>query len=122
MAIFHLSQLQADLQRTERAYLEFLRVPALSAGLYSVPAGAVDAQRPHHEDEAYVVVAGRGALRVGAEDHAVEPGTVAFVGAGVEHRFHSLTEDLTALVFFAPAESAGAAPCGRVSEADGAHP
>jgi mannose-6-phosphate isomerase-like protein (cupin superfamily) len=110
MNVFHLSQLQADRQRSRRAYLEFLRVPALSAGLYALPAGAADPQQPHNEDEVYVVLAGRGALRIGVEDHAVKPGTVAFVGAGVEHRFHSLTEDLTALVFFAPAET---------SEADG---
>jgi hypothetical protein len=29
---------------------------------------------------------------------------VVFVKAGVEHRFHNITEDLTTLVFFAPAE------------------
>jgi len=27
------------------------------------------------------------------------------VGATVEHHFHDITEELTALVFFAPAES-----------------
>ncbi|PYQ17963.1 MAG: cupin domain-containing protein, partial [Acidobacteria bacterium] len=47
---------------------------------------------------------GRGRLRVGEADHAVEPGTLHFVGDREEHRFHSITEDLALLVFFAPAE------------------
>jgi quercetin dioxygenase-like cupin family protein len=35
----------------------------------------------------------------------VIPGTTVFVGANVVHYFHTITEDLTILVFFAPAES-----------------
>ena len=32
-----------------RAYHEFLRVPALSMGVYCLPAGGVDSQGPHAE-------------------------------------------------------------------------
>jgi mannose-6-phosphate isomerase-like protein (cupin superfamily) len=106
MDAYELSHLAAVRQRSGRAYQEFYRIPSLSAGLYVVPAGATDPQRPHAEDEAYVVVSGRATVRVGDEDRAVQPGTVVFVKAGVEHRFHSVTEELTLLVFFAPAESA----------------
>jgi quercetin dioxygenase-like cupin family protein len=42
---------------------------------------------------------------VGGEDQAVGEGTVIFVAAGVEHRFHDIAEELVVLVFFAPAES-----------------
>jgi quercetin dioxygenase-like cupin family protein len=35
----------------------------------------------------------------------VQPGTVVFVPPGTPHRFHEITEDLTALVIFAPAET-----------------
>ncbi|HSG39002.1 MAG TPA: cupin domain-containing protein, partial [Thermoanaerobaculia bacterium] len=35
------------------------------------------------------------------EDMAVGPGSVLFVAARVEHRFHSIAEDLEVLVFFA---------------------
>ncbi len=52
----------------------------------------------------YYVISGRGFIQVGAENRAVEAGTIVFVNAGVEHRFHTITEDLTLLVFFAPAE------------------
>ena len=92
-----------------KPYLEFIRAASLSVGLYVLSAGATDNQRPHDEDEVYHVVDGRARIRVGEEDRAVGPGTVVFVGAGVEHRFHSIEEDLTVLVFFAPAEYARAA-------------
>jgi mannose-6-phosphate isomerase-like protein (cupin superfamily) len=45
-------------------------------------------------------------MQVAEEERAVEPGTVIFVPARVEHRFHSITEDLVVLVMFAPAETA----------------
>ena len=77
----------------------------MSLGLYSLPAGGVDRQKPHTEDEVYYILSGRGQIRVGNEDHAVQPGSVVFVAASVEHRFHSITEGLNVLVFFAPAES-----------------
>jgi len=88
-----------------KLYREFLRVPAMSAGLYVLAAGATDPQRPHHEDEMYYVVRGRGRFRAGDEDCEVSAGSMLFVAAEVEHRFHDITEELAVLVFFAPAES-----------------
>jgi mannose-6-phosphate isomerase-like protein (cupin superfamily) len=105
MKLFHLPELLTERQRSHRAYLEFLRVPALSAGLYALPAGAADPQSPHREDEIYLVVTGRASFRAGTENHPVGPGTLIFVEAALEHRFHAITEDLTVLVLFAPAES-----------------
>ena len=104
MDAFQLPQLIAQRQQSGKLYLEFLRATTMSVGLYALPAGGTDPQQPHTEDEAYYVVSGRGAIRVGAEDRAVEPGSLVFVKAGVEHRFHTIAEDLTLLVFFAPAE------------------
>jgi mannose-6-phosphate isomerase-like protein (cupin superfamily) len=97
----------ANLHPGER-YVEFLRVPALSAGLYVLAAGDTDPQRPHREDEIYYVTSGRGVIRVGTEDRAVETGSVVYVPPGVEHTFHSITEELRVLVVFAPAESSPA--------------
>ena len=104
MDAFEISQLVDEHARSIDAYIEFLRVPALSAGLYKLSAGGIDLQEPHTEDEVYYVVSGRGVIQVGSENRAVEGGSIVFVGAGVEHRFHSITEDLMILVFFAPAE------------------
>ena len=98
---------QIDQERTAsgKLYREFLRVPAMSAGLYLLAAGATDAQSPHHEDEMYYVIRGRARFRMGGEDREIAAGTVLFVAAEVEHRFYDITEELVALVFFAPAES-----------------
>ena len=92
----------AERRRSGERYLEFLREATLSVGLYELRAGGPDPQRPHTEDEVYYVVSGRGAVRVGDEDRPIEPGTVLFVAAGEEHRFHSITESLSLLVLFAP--------------------
>lgn len=93
-----------------KPYAEFVRVPALSVGVYRLSAGGTDPQGPHAEDEVYHVVRGRARLRIGDEDHAVGPGTVAFVPAEVPHWFHAIEEDLEVLVFFAPAESRPTGP------------
>ncbi|MBZ5706677.1 MAG: cupin domain-containing protein [Acidobacteriia bacterium] len=102
---FHAFELLQQRTQLGKLYLEFLRVPALSAGFYVVPAGGTDPQKPHKEDEVYYVVRGRARMRVGTEDQAVSEGSVIFVAANVEHRFHDIEEELVVLVFFAPAES-----------------
>jgi quercetin dioxygenase-like cupin family protein len=98
---------EIDRQRDEsgKLYREFLRVPAMSAGLYVLAARASDSQRPHHQDEMYYVVRGRARFRAGEEDQEVSTGSVLFVAAEVEHRFYDIAEELAVLVFFAPAES-----------------
>jgi len=98
---------EIDQQRTKsgKSYREFLRVPAMSAGLYVLSAGATDPQRPHHEDEMYYVVRGRARFAAGDEDQEISAGSVLFVAAEVEHRFYDIAEELAVLVFFAPAES-----------------
>lgn len=106
MTTFKLNDLAVERERIGTLYHEFLRVPAMSAGLYHLEAGGVDPQQPHHEDEAYVVMRGKGKFMMNDEDHDVQAGSVIFVPAHIEHRFHSITEDMDILVFFAPAESA----------------
>ena len=88
-----------------KRYLEFLRIPAMSAGIYALPAGGTDPQKPHSEDELYYVVKGKARFKAGDEDREVSSGSLIFVAADVEHRFYDIKEDLEVLVFFAPAES-----------------
>jgi quercetin dioxygenase-like cupin family protein len=104
MDAIELEQLLAERRQSQKAYLEFLRVPALSAGLYVLPAGAADPQQPHSEDEVYYIVNGRAQILVAGESRPVRPGSIIYVRANDEHRFHDITEDLSILVFFAPAE------------------
>lgn len=95
-----LDALQRDRAASGRAYLEFLRVPSMEAGLYELAAGTSDQQKPHAADEIYYVISGRARFSVGSEDVAAEPGSILYVPAGIEHRFHSITEDLSILVVF----------------------
>jgi len=105
MKAFEMADLVAARDASGETWIEFLRVPALSMGVYALAAGADDLQTPHGEDEVYYVVSGRGVLRVEDVDQPVQSGSVVFVEANAQHRFHSISEDLTTLVFFAPAES-----------------
>jgi len=77
----------------------------MSAGLYVLAAGANDPQKPHNQDELYYVIRGRARMKGKDEDQEVSAGSVIFVAAKVEHRFYDISEELTVLVFFAPAES-----------------
>jgi mannose-6-phosphate isomerase-like protein (cupin superfamily) len=104
MDSFELEQLEKARARSGEAYIEFLRNPQMSLGVYKLHAGELDTQEPHSEDEVYFCAAGRALITVAAEDQPVQPGSIIFVGAQVDHRFHTITEDLTLLVFFAPAE------------------
>jgi mannose-6-phosphate isomerase-like protein (cupin superfamily) len=85
-------------------WVEHLSAGDLSVGTYSLPAGSVDLQDPHSEDEIYVVLAGRGALATDTATVRVGPGSVVYIPAAERHRFVEVVEDLVALVVFAPAE------------------
>ena len=65
---------------------------------------SIPCQQPHSEDEVYYVISGRASFRAGAEERSVQVGSILYVKANVEHRFHSISEDLRVLVIFAPAE------------------
>jgi mannose-6-phosphate isomerase-like protein (cupin superfamily) len=104
-SFFDIRQIDGERSQAGKRYLEFLRLPALSAGLYVLPAGSTDSQNPHDEDEMYYVIRGRARMRVGEEDQAVSVGSVILVTAKAQHRFYDIQEELAVLVFFAPAES-----------------
>ena len=101
----NLAEIEEQRAESGKPYREFLRVPALSAGLYVLSAGATDQQKPHREDEVYYVIRGRARFRAGAEDREVSAGSVIFVAAEAGHRFYEITEELAVLVMFAPAET-----------------
>lgn len=104
MQAFDLAQLITQRQVVEKPYLEFLNVPDLSMGLYVLPAGGTDPQSPHTEDEVYYVISGRAKILVANENRDIQAGSIVYVAKNMKHRFHSIAEELTVLVFFAPAE------------------
>lgn len=107
--VFDFSQM---LSKSDTPYLEFLRVPSLSVGLYVLEAGATDNQTPHHEDEVYYVASGRAKMRTQTDGVVktfdVDPGTIIFIPAQMDHRFYDVSQRLAVLVFFGPAEGSTA--------------
>ena len=110
MDAWELDELEAARVASARLYHEFISVADLSGGLYVLDAEATDPQSPHTEDELYVVMSGRGSVTVGRDVRPVVAGSVIFVGAGVEHRFHDIQEHLVLLVMFGPAEYSRGTP------------
>jgi len=97
---FDLETLLERREQTGSPYVEFLRVPQLSCGIYHLPAGAKDLQSPHDEDEVYYVIRGRARVRLSGEERPVGPGSILYVRATQEHSFFEIEEDITLLVFF----------------------
>lgn len=100
-AAFRLPELALRLAKSGDPWLEFFKTSTLRTGLYVLPAGGRDDQTPHAEDEVYHVLSGRAVLAVDGQDLPVEAESVVYVRAGIEHRFHSIAEELEVLVFFA---------------------
>src|SRR5271170_42098 len=98
----HLDDLVARVKSSGEGYLETLRAPSMSAGVYVIPAGGEDHQSPHEQDEIYFVVRGRAKFRHRELDRPVGPGDLLFVPARDPHRFHSVDLELVLLVVFAP--------------------
>ena len=96
--------LETNRKQTGNSYLEFLREPAISAGLYTLSVGGTDSQQAHSEDEVYIVLKGLAQIRIGDQDYPVKTDDTIFVPALKEHRFHSILEELRVIVVFAPAE------------------
>jgi quercetin dioxygenase-like cupin family protein len=101
---FDLTELQSKSADDNRPYIEFLRRPNVSMGLYTLATGGEDLQHPHDADEVYVVLSGAATLRIESEEYHARTGSVISVDRGVDHNFTNITEDLQVLVVFAPPE------------------
>lgn len=101
--VFQLPELRKKIERGNLSFQEFLSTPSLSCSIYHVPAGSKEMQRAHEEDELYLVLEGKGRLRVDGDSHAVQEGTLMYVRAYCDHAFFDVDEDITALAFFGTA-------------------
>ena len=79
-------------------YQEMLRHGTMSVGLYTPK--DVDKQKPHHQDEVYIIASGTGTFLLGDERISCGAGDTFFVGAGARHRFVEFSEDLAVWVIF----------------------
>lgn len=79
-------------------YAEIMRRGTMHAGLY-VP-DRTDPQRPHRQDELYIVWRGTGTFVRDGERRRFGPGDVIFVPAAMAHRFEEFSEDFATWVVF----------------------
>jgi mannose-6-phosphate isomerase-like protein (cupin superfamily) len=105
---FDLAKLVERAGRTNAPYLEFLRVPQLSCGIYTLRVGALDSQSTHDEDEVYFVLKGSGAIELAGERRELKPGSILYVPADMDHEFVEIHEELSLLVFFGSGGPSGA--------------
>ena len=96
-----LEDMIASLGNREEFVADGFENGSLRVLLYAPRGG--DPQQPHGQDEVYVVVRGRGILRVEDERREFAEGDVLFVAAGAEHRFEDFTDDFAAwAIFYGP--------------------
>ena len=85
----------------DKPFAEAVRHGSMLAELYA-PRGE-DLQKPHAQDELYIVHRGEGVFVKGGERRRFAAGDVIFVGAGVAHRFEDFSEDFeTWAIFYGP--------------------
>lgn len=100
-AVFELDRVMRERESLGQLYHQFLKVPGLRMGVYTLGAGAADPQSPHTEDEIYYVVSGRAKIEIERDVFPVMPGSIVYVEAHAKHRFIEIEEEITLLVFFA---------------------
>ena len=105
---FDLAKVVATAESSDAPYLEFLRVPSLSAGIYTLTVGTTDTQTTHDEDEVYFVLKGRGRITLSGQPQEIGQGSILYVPADTEHEFTEISEDLSLLVFFGSGGPSGA--------------
>lgn len=102
-AAFELNEQLARREAAPQPWLPFLTVSTMTVGVYELPEAGIDPQGPHERDELYYVVSGRAMLRVESDEIEIGPGSLVYVKAYAEHRFHDIEEKLKVLVFFSTA-------------------
>lgn len=105
---FDLAKVVSKAEAVASPYLEFLRVPSLSAGIYTLTVGSTDTQTTHDEDEVYFVLKGRGTISLAGQPQAIAQGSILYVPADTQHEFTEIAEDLSLLVFFGSGGPSGA--------------
>lgn len=105
---FDLAKVVERAENSNAPYLEFLRVPQLSCGIYTLVVGSTDNQTSHDEDEVYFVLKGRGTIEIAGEQRKLGPGSILYVPADTEHAFEQIDEDMSLLVFFGSGGPSGA--------------
>jgi mannose-6-phosphate isomerase-like protein (cupin superfamily) len=106
--VMSFAEARAGIPAGERSIRVWQRGPLDVAFALPVPP---QEQKPHAQDEIYVVVRGRGVLLHDGKLDAFEPGDILFVAAGIEHQFQDVSDDLALWrVFYGPSGGEVPAP------------
>jgi mannose-6-phosphate isomerase-like protein (cupin superfamily) len=96
-----LAETMAALPTAGQRYTDAARHGTMRLGMYA-PRNSDD-QKPHAQDELYVVVSGHGEFVCGKTRTNFESGDVLFAPAGIAHRFENFSTDFaTWVVFYGP--------------------
>lgn len=90
--------LRLTAESARQVYGVLLQHGTLELGFYK-PEGS-DPQKPHDQDEIYIIQTGSGFFAHGDKREPFEPGEALFVPAGDSHRFEGFSDDFAAWVIF----------------------
>ena len=100
--IFHPADLVQGENPDENVRNDFLKVSTLTTGLYMLPVTlGGDEVLTHDIDEINIVLEGKAGFSIGGSEIETRPGSIVYVRNGIEHKFHSLTEDFKVIILFA---------------------
>ncbi len=91
-------ELLENLKSESIPFLEYFRKGNFSIEIYKPV--IVDLQKPHSQDEFYIVHEGSGMFQNGENHYPFKAGDLIFVPAQVEHRFYDFTADFSTWVIF----------------------
>ncbi len=95
-----LKQALEGIPKEGEPFHQILRERSMRAVIYTP--GEEDTQKPHFEDEVYLIVRGTGTLWVGRESFDCGPGDLLYVEAFKAHRFEDYSDDFTVYAVFGP--------------------
>ena len=104
---FDIKEIVGLSQQAPGNYHQFIKVPSMRTGVYTLEAGAFDDQTPHEEDEIYYVLSGEAKLEIDEGKEILEAfrGSVLFVPRQTKHRFIQILSPLQLLVVFSATHS-----------------
>jgi hypothetical protein len=112
---FHTLELESRRVSAAKSYLEFLRTPTLSLGLYVLQPCEQDLQRPHSENGVYYVIQGQARFTAGEMESPGRSGSILFVEGRSRAPFPLARRGSESACIFAPPEGTNAEMSSRAA-------
>ena len=98
--VYEIDNFLSQLKNSDQYFIDCINTNSIQAGIMLLHPGKDDIQAPHSIDEVYYVVQGNGFIKIDKKDYEIKPGTVIFIPAKVEHKFHGNNQDLVIFYVF----------------------